>query len=70
VILQEQIRESQRIEAFSLHAKTPGGWEKVFSGSTVGWKKICPFPPVEAAALRIVIEQSRVYPTLRFLQVL
>jgi len=66
VVLQEQIRESQRIEAFTIYAKTPEGWQKIYGGTTVGYKKICRFPPVETGALRLTIDQSRVYPTLRF----
>ncbi|GHU01114.1 hypothetical protein FACS1894147_00350 [Spirochaetia bacterium] len=67
VVLQEQIRESQRIEAFSVYARIGETWKKIYAGTTVGYKKICRFPPIETAALRVVIEQSRVYPTLRFL---
>jgi alpha-L-fucosidase len=66
LVLQEQIRESQRIEAFSIAAKTPEGWRQIYEGTTVGYKKICRFSPVEAQALRITIGQSRVFPTLRF----
>ena len=66
LVLQEQVRESQRIEAFSVHAEREGGWEKIYQGTTVGYKKICRFPPLETGALRIVIEQSRLFPTLRF----
>jgi alpha-L-fucosidase len=68
LVLQECIREGQRIEAFSVFAADPPGspWRKIYTGSTVGCKKICPLPPVETSALRILIEESRVYPTLRF----
>ncbi|MDR0555293.1 MAG: alpha-L-fucosidase [Treponema sp.] len=66
LVLQEQIRESQRIEAFSVYAGTQTGWEKTGEGTTVGYKKICRFTPVETDKLRIVIEKSRLYPTLRF----
>jgi len=66
--LREQIRESQRIEIFSILAKTgEGGWKKIYSGTTVGCRKICRFCPTETDGLRIAIEQSRVYPTLRFI---
>jgi alpha-L-fucosidase len=66
LVLAEQIRESQRIERFQVFAQTEKGWEPLFRGSTVGYKKICAFPPVKTPALRIAIEQSRLYPTLRF----
>jgi alpha-L-fucosidase len=64
--LQEQIRESQRIEAFSVYAETGNRREKIYEGTTVGFRKICRFKPVETDHLRITIEQSRIYPTLRF----
>ena len=70
LVLQEQIREGQRIEAFRVYAETPlpGGdsWKQVYAGTTVGYKKICRFPPVETTALKIAIEGSRLFPTLRF----
>jgi alpha-L-fucosidase len=68
IVLAEQIRESQRIEAFSVYAGDGNGKEtKMYEGTTVGWKKICAFPALQTASLRIVIEASRLYPTLRFL---
>ncbi|MDR2483207.1 MAG: hypothetical protein LBD08_06210, partial [Treponema sp.] len=61
------------IEAFTVYAETPlaggGSWEKVYMGTTVGYKKICRFAPVETTALKITIERSRVFPTLRFIGV-
>jgi len=64
--LREQIRESQRIEAFSVYAETGNGREKIYEGTTVGFRKICRFKPVETDRLHITIERSRIYPTLRF----
>jgi len=64
--LREQIRESQRIEAFSVYAETGNRREKIYQGTTVGFRKICHFKPVETDRLHITIEQSRMYPTLRF----
>ena len=69
LVLQEQIRESQRIEAFSVYAKADDAqqaWQKIYTGTTVGYKKICCFSPLEIKALRIVIEESRSFPALRF----
>ena len=65
LVIQEQIRESQRIESFSIYAKTDE-WQKIYTGTTVGYKKICRFNPVETSGLRILIEESRISPTLRF----
>ena len=66
VVLCEQIRQSQRIEEFEILAELNGQWQTVYSGTTVGFKKICRFRPCVVEKLRIVIKQSRVAPTLRF----
>lgn len=63
-MLQEAFRTGQRIEAFRLEAKTPEGWKEFARGTTVGAKRLLRFPPVSAEAVRIVIESSRLNPTL------
>jgi len=67
VVLCEEIRESQRIEEFTLYAETDGSWQVVYQGTTVGYKKICRFSPVHAVNWRINITKSRREPTLRFI---
>ena len=67
IVLCEEIRQSQRIESFSLFADVDGEWQSVYQGTTVGFKKICRFDPVKAAAWRINITGSRKAPTLRFI---
>ena len=75
IVLQEQLRLSQRIEKFTIEVQTPGStaWTQVFPpdndterGNTVGFRKICRFGKVNVKAIRINIRQSRLYPTLRF----
>jgi alpha-L-fucosidase len=67
VVLQEQVRLSQRIEQFTIQAQTNGTWVTVYEGTSVGFKKICRFPKIAASGLRIAITQSRVFPALRFI---
>ena len=67
IVLQEQIRESQRVEAFRLEALTETGWKTVFEGTVVGYKKICRIEPVKTKALRINFTEYRLYPTVRFI---
>lgn len=69
VLLQEEISESQRIEAFVITVATPGGGKEVYRGTTVGHKKLCRFEPVETDTVTIRITQSRIAPTLRFARV-
>jgi len=66
IVLREEIRQSQRIEAFSVSADMNGCWQTVYQGTTVGFKKICRFAPTQARVWRIDITQSRQAPTLRF----
>ncbi|MCL2362213.1 MAG: alpha-L-fucosidase [Defluviitaleaceae bacterium] len=67
IVLCEQTTESQRIEAFSIMAEIDGKWCVLYEGTTVGFKKICRFKPVEVRNLNICIKQSRVSPTLRYI---
>jgi len=69
LVLCEQIRMSQRIESFEIIAETAGKRNRIFEGTTVGFKKICTFEPVEADSLLINITNSRQWPTLRFVGV-
>ena len=63
VVLNEQIRHSQRIESFTVLADG----NTVYEGTTVGFKKICWLKkPTTVNTLCIVINQSRIAPTLRF----
>jgi alpha-L-fucosidase len=62
IVLCEQTKESQRIEAFSIANETG----EIFKGTIVGAKKICRFNAINAKTLRIIIEESRGTPNLRF----
>lgn len=67
VVLQEQIRLGQRIEEFKIEGRSDSGaWKVFFQGTTVGAKKICRFDQANVTELRIKIDKSRLYPTLRF----
>lgn len=69
VILEEQLSESQRIEAFAIYALKENGLECVYEGTTVGSCRMCKLEGVYTSEIRIQIMQSRVTPTLRFLGV-
>ncbi|MDD8027758.1 MAG: alpha-L-fucosidase [Acidobacteriota bacterium] len=63
-MLQEALSVGQRIEAFRLEAKTGSGWKEFARGTTIGAKRLLRFPKVTASEIRIVIEASRLNPTL------
>lgn len=59
VMLQEDIRRGQRVEAFKVEALTSEGWTEVAQGTTVGYKRLLRFPAIEAKALRVTLMASR-----------
>ena len=66
VVLCEDIRQSQRIEAFRIEAQIDGTWQEIYRATTVGYKKICRFKPVCVSGLRIVVEECRAEPIISF----
>ena len=69
VVLQEEISQSQRIERFHLEVPEGEGWRTVAEGTVVGYKRIVNLPGLRTSALRLVIDDARVRPTLAFLGV-
>ncbi len=68
VVLQEQIRMSQRVENFELWVINDNNENTmIYRGTTIGYKKICSFLPVAVKQLRIVFRKYRLSPTLRFI---
>ncbi len=63
-MLQENIMVGQRIEQFRIDRWDGQDWQKVAEGTTVGYKRLLRFKPVTTDRVRIVIEQSRLSPTL------
>lgn len=63
-LLQEAIGVGQRIEAFRLERRAGRAWTELARGTTVGAKRLLRFPPVTTDGVRIVIERSRLNPTL------
>lgn len=65
LMLQEDIAQGQRIEKFRVEYKNKGSnWQQLIRGTTVGYKRIIRFPAVDADAVRIIIESSRLNPFL------
>jgi alpha-L-fucosidase len=63
-MLQEHLKSGQRIEACAFDAWLDGAWKELGQGTTVGYKKLFRFAPVETDKVRVRILQSRVAPTL------
>ena len=64
LMLQENIRVGQRIEAFRLETWSDNTWKTIARGTTVGYKRLLRFPTVTSRKVRLVIDSSRTGPTL------
>ncbi len=70
VVLQENIANGQRIEAFSVFCLTEKNkWKSLYNGGTVGYKRICPIAPVKCRELKIIIEKFRDCFELSYIQI-
>lgn len=68
IVMQEQIKLSQRIESFEVLAELDGQYHKIYEGTTVGYKKICRITkPIRTQKLLICFSTFRKSPTLKFL---
>lgn len=65
ILLSEHIESGQRIEAFVIEYLNDNQWTHLYTGTTIGYKKICLFNKVEAQHVRIRITHSRWCPTLQ-----
>jgi len=69
VAMKENIRLSQRIEAFVIESWDDGAWRTVHAGTAVGYKRIVRLQNIVTNRLRLRITDSRVAPTLSFVGV-
>ena len=68
ITIMEQIEKSQRIESYAIFVKNDQDWKQVYQGVTVGYKKICKLDtPVISREWKLVINQSRSCPTIKYL---
>ena len=68
VVLKEHIPMGQRVERFTVEVKlADGSYEKIASGTTIGYKKIAKFDAVATDEIRVTIEDSRICPILSFI---
>jgi alpha-L-fucosidase len=65
VILQEDCRFGQRVRAFRLEGHAGGRWGEIYSGSSIGHKRIVPIAAQPFTALRLIVTESSGEPKLR-----
>lgn len=63
-MLQENIRNGQRIEAFQLEVFQNRRWVTIAEAQTVGYKRLLRFEPVTAKKVRVKITAFRATPEL------
>ena len=63
VVTMEDLCEGQKIRAYSIEAREPGGaWTRIVTGQSVGHKRIDRFAPIRTDALRFRCLQSLAEP--------
>ena len=65
VILEEDDRYGQRVRAFRLEGYSAAGWQPLYTGSSIGHKRILPIAPGSYSALRLAVTESQGQPRMR-----
>lgn len=64
VVIQEYIKLGQRVKNFDIEILKDNTWEKVASGTTIGYKRILPIGGIEASKIKINIKDSKACPLI------
>jgi alpha-L-fucosidase len=64
ILLQEYIKLGQRVKGFTVEAWKDGEWKKITEGTTIGYKRILKFDPVETSKIRVNITDSKACPVI------
>lgn len=60
IVMQEFIKLGQRVKSFSIEAQNNNGeWSQIYTGTTIGYKRIAKVDPTEATKIRININDSK-----------
>ena len=69
IVIKENILKSQRIESFAIDIREDGEFREIYTGTTVGYKRIVPLEGIRTDCVRIRITDSRVSPVISFIGV-
>lgn len=64
IVLQEYIKLGQRVKSFTVEAWKEGTWKKITEGTTIGYKRILKFDPVETSKIRVNITGAKACPVI------
>ncbi len=65
LVLEEMLTYGQRISVFTIEALQGTAYQTIYSGTTIGRKKIASFEKLETSQIRITIKKSKAAPILR-----
>ncbi len=65
IVLEEMIQYGQRVKTFTIEVYDGHDYQRVFSGTTIGRKKIAQFKDCETNKIRITIGNAKAAPVLR-----
>jgi len=63
-LVQEYIPLGQRVKEFTVEAMVDGKWQNVAKETTIGYKRILRFEPVEAKKIRFTVMKSKACPVI------
>ena len=63
-LVQEYIPLGQRVKEFTLEALVDGKWQTIANETTIGYKRILRFKPVEAEKIRFTVMKSKACPVI------
>ena len=65
LVIQENIKNGERIRKYEVQANVNGKWEKVCEGQVVGHKRIQQFEPVTTNRIRLLIPEALATPQIK-----
>ena len=69
LLIQEYIKLGQRVSAFNVESWKDNSWQPLSSGTTIGYKRILKFNPVQTDKLRITISKSKACPVISNIEI-
>ena len=69
MLLQEYIALGQRVESFTIEGWEGQRWKKLYSGTTIGHKRIITIPPTSVNKIKFYIQKSRACPVMSNLEI-
>ena len=69
LLVQEYIKLGQRVKGFNVEYWSDGAWRPLASGTTIGYKRILKFDPIDTEKLRVTITDAKACPLISNVEV-